>query len=358
MRRDLADRAQRRAETAARVRLVHLRHLERAEIDGAEQARRKRLQRPLDAELAHVVEYALDAERGAEACRRDVVGLRQRRAQRRCAVELPVVVRRLPVLRTVALPDERAVVERRDERVARGFAQRGEVDGRLQQRSHRARRVDRAVETAVARVAPANQRLYFARLGVGDHDRAFEPRLAEAFLAVELRQAPGEGTLGGALHARVERSEDAQAFGAQVGFVVVAPQLTGHELHEGRVGRSAHRRLRVDPQRSGARLCVLLERDEALVSGLAQHQVAPLERALRVAVRVVDRRALHHADQQRAVGQRELLDRLAEIEQRGEPDAVDSAVPVLAEIDLVEIGLEDLVLVVVQLEAPQRALGR
>ena len=63
-----------------------------------------------------------------------------------------------------------------------------------------------------------------------------------------------------------------------------------------------------------------------------------------------------------------MLDRLAEIVERGEPDAVDGAVAVLAEVDLVEVGLEDLLLAVVQLEqhrhaelgelALQRALGR
>ena len=63
-----------------------------------------------------------------------------------------------------------------------------------------------------------------------------------------------------------------------------------------------------------------------------------------------------------------MLDFLAEIELRRESDAVDRTVAVLAEVDLVQVGLEDLVLVVVQLEqhrhqelghlAPHRALGR
>src|SRR5947209_20598668 len=45
-----------------------------------------------------------------------------------------------------------------------------------------------------------------------------------------------------------------------------------------------------------------------------------------------------------------MLDGLAEVVKRGEPDAVDGAVAVLAEVDLVEIRLEDLVLLVVDLQ--------
>ena len=63
-----------------------------------------------------------------------------------------------------------------------------------------------------------------------------------------------------------------------------------------------------------------------------------------------------------------MLDPLSEVVKRREPDAVDRAVAILAEVDLVEVGLQDLVLVVVQLQqkrhheldrlALQRALGR
>jgi hypothetical protein len=65
LRRDLADRAQRRAEAAAREGLVHLRHFERGELHRAEERGRKRAQRSLDAEAPHGVEHALDADLGA-----------------------------------------------------------------------------------------------------------------------------------------------------------------------------------------------------------------------------------------------------------------------------------------------------
>src|SRR5207245_424604 len=149
-----------------------------------------------------------------------------------------------------------------------------------------------AVVAAVARIAPADERLDLAALRIGDHYRAFEPRLAEAALLVVLRDALGERALGRSLRARIERGEDAQALGAQVLLVVVAPQLPVHELHERGVGRGAHHRTRRDAELGRARGRVLLERDEALVLGLAQHEVAPLERALRVSARIVPAGAL------------------------------------------------------------------
>ena len=350
LRGDFADRAQRGAPAAARDRLVHLRDLEGTQVRRAEQGRGERLHLALDAEPAHVGEHALDAELGAQARRGDVVGLRQRHPQRYRAVELPVVIRRLPVRSAAAFPDEGAVVDRREQRIARRLAQRGEIDGGLEQRSHRARGVDRAVVALVAHIASADQRLHLAALGVGDHDRPFEPGLAEAVLLVELGQAPNQGAFGRALHARVQRGEDAQALRAQIGLVVVAAHLTVHEPQEGRVGRGAHRRLASHPQLRGARGRVLLQRDRAVLPRLAQDEIAALERALWMAVGVVVRRALYQADQQRGLCKREVLHFLAEIELRGQPDAVDGAVAVLAEIDLVEVRFEDFGLVVVQLQ--------
>ncbi len=85
----------------------------------------------------------------------------------------------------------------------RRIGERGEVDRGLQERAHRPRGVQGPVESAEAHVAPADQRLHFARLGVGDHDRAFEARLAEDLAPVELRELALEDALGRALDARV-----------------------------------------------------------------------------------------------------------------------------------------------------------
>src|SRR5207237_5621053 len=203
---------------------------------------------------------------------------------------------------------------------------------------------------------------------VGNDDRAFEPGLAEALLLVELREALRQGALGRALHARIERREDAQPLGAQVRLVVIAPQLPVYELHESGVGRRAGRRARGDAERRAPGLRILLEAERALLLRLAQHEISPLERARRVPARIVDRRTLHQRYQHRRLRRRQVLHLLAEIELRGEADAVDGAVAVLAEVDLVEVGLEDLLLAVMELEqhrhhelgelARQRALRR
>ncbi len=249
----------------------------------------------------------------------------------------------------------------------RGIGERREVDRGFQERAHGPRGVQGAVESAEAHVAPPDQRLHLARLGVGDHHRAFQPRLAEDLASVELRDLALERALRSGLYARGERGEDAQTFRAQVGFVVVAPQLPVHEIEKGRVGRGAHRGLLVDAQVRSASLGVFLHRGEAAVLGLAQDEVAPLQGPLGVAKRVVEGGPFHHAHEERALREREVLDRLAEVVERGEAHAVDGAVAVLAEIDFVQVRLEDLVLVVVDFQehrhkelgdlARERALG-
>ncbi len=282
-------------------------------------------------------------------------------------MEGPVVVRRLPVGRAAALPHEGPVVERRDQGVARGIGERGEVDRRFQERADRPGGVERTVEAAVARVAPADQRLDFPRLAVGDHHRALQSGVAEALVAVELGDPPPEHLLRLVLDARVERGENPQTFGAQVGFVIVAPQVPIYEVDESRVGRGAHRGLGVHPEAGRAREHVLLEGDRVRVTHLAQHQVPALERPVRVAVGVEYTRAFHHGDEKRTLGEGEPVDVLAEVVERGEADAVDGAIAVLAEVDLVQVSLEDLLLAVMQLEqhrhdelgafALERALG-
>ena len=61
-------------------------------------------------------------------------------------------------------------------------------------------------------------------------------------------------------------------------------------------------------------------------------------------------RAADHPDEQRRFGDVQVLHVLAEIELRRQAHAVDRAVAVLAEVNLVEVRLEDLVLLVVDLE--------
>ena len=94
--------------------------------------------------------------------------------------------------------------------------------------------------------------------------------------------------------------------------------------------------------------------DHAGEDHLVDHVVAPLDRALAGAERMQDARRLRQRGKIRGLGHGEFVHRLVEIHQRRRGDAVGAE----AEIDLVEIELEDLVLGVgpLDLEREQRLL--
>ena len=66
--------------------------------------------------------------------------------------------------------------------------------------------------------------------------------------------------------------------------------------------------------------------------------------------RIVIGRPLDHADQQGDLVQRQIGEIAAEVELAGQPEAMDGTQTILAEEDLIEVGLENLLLVVVQLQ--------
>ena len=69
-----------------------------------------------------------------------------------------------------------------------------------------------------------------------------------------------------------------------------------------------------------------------------------------MATRIVVSRSAHDRDEQRELVQVELRERLPEVELAREPEAVHRAVAVLAEIDLVDVGVHQVGLVVAKLE--------
>ena len=89
---------------------------------------------------------------------------------------------------------------------------------------------------------------------------------------------------------------------------------------------------------------------EPFVGHALEHEVASLERAVGMAARIVIRGAANHGHQQRELVQLELGQRFAEIELAREPEAVDRARAVLAEIDLVDVRVQQLALAVPHLE--------
>ena len=81
-----------------------------------------------------------------------------------------------------------------------------------------------------------------------------------------------------------------------------------------------------------------------LIGELLQHEIAPRENPVGVPARIVVGRPAHHRHEQRDLRQVELGERLAEIELAREAEAVDRAVAVLPEEDLIDIGVHEIVL--------------
>ena len=105
-------------------------------------------------------------------------------------------------------------------------------------------------------------------------------------------------------------------------------------------------------RRSGSALALagLARRDGAGLDHGIEHDVAPLHGALGMAIRIEVARALDHAGEQSALCGVELAQVLAEVGLRGLAEAVDGIAAALAEVDLVGVHLEDLLLVEAGLE--------
>ena len=129
-----------------------------------------------------------------------------------------------------------------------------------------------------------------------------------------------------------------------VALAELAPHLLGEEAGGDRVGRQ---HARIDDERLGAGLARLIGGDVAVLGHAPDDVVAPLHRPVVVAERIEGARLL---GQRREIGDlrdRKLVHRLVEIVQRRRCDAVVRQ----AEVDLVEVELEDLLLGIGGLDA-------
>ncbi len=244
----------------------------------------------------------------------------------------------------VELHLDRRVLDDRREVVAPRLERR-EVDGGLDQRADRAARVERAVEALEVRPPAADERADLAGVRARDDHGAVE--LDGPF--AESRDAVRERALGRGLHRRVERREHDEARALEVVPRIVRRELAAHEPEERRLRRAAPRarkQIELLLFRGGG----VLGGYEARVRHFLQHEVAALERAVRVPAWIVVRRPAHDRDEQRELVQIELGERLAEVELAREPEAVHRACAVLAEIDLVDVRGHEVGFVVAQLE--------
>ncbi|EPZ87359.1 hypothetical protein BURCENK562V_C1174 [Burkholderia cenocepacia K56-2Valvano] len=173
--------------------------------------------------------------------------------------------------------------------------------------------------------------------GRGQVDRCLGAAIAVAALVVE--NAATHGLVRGFLVGRVDRRRDGQP--ARIGFVLVLlvhhlPHHLGDVLavHRVLVARRAHVDLFLD------RFVVLRLRDVADVEHALQDVFLTHLRALRIDDRVIGGRRLRQPREHRRFRERDVLQVLAEVHARRGRETVRS----LAEIDLVHVQLEDLVL--------------
>jgi len=140
--------------------------------------------------------------------------------------------------------------------------------------------------------------------------------------------------------------EDEQALGLQVLLPVVPTQLFAHQVQEG--GKRGDARGRPGAHAQGARLGAgeHVPLQPALGLEDVQHQVAPGLGALGAAPGIVEGRPAHQGHQQGDLFGMQLVQAPLEVELAGQTEAVDGPVAVLTQVDLVEIGLQDLVLLV------------
>ena len=229
-----------------------------------------------------------------------------------------------------------------------------------------------AVELRQAVVAAPDERADAAGLGLDDDERALERRLPgggrgePAVRLLETLEPLGDGALRRLLQVHVERRVDLQPLGLEL-LAVALGQLALDEVDEvRRLGSLLGARPRRD--RLLHRLSHRRVVDSSLVPHQAEDQVAPLPGALGIPKRRVGVGGADHPGQRRRLGEIEVRHLLAEVVAGRLADAGDRDRAAPPEVDLVQVGLEDLVLGVAGVEhhghdrlvrlAPEGALGR
>ncbi len=344
------DQVDRRPDAAVGERRVDARQLERRHLEGAERHRGEGAEPRRDPEAPRLVHDVVEPGLQGEPRGRHVETLLERGARGDPAAVLVVVVLGRPVL-APRFDRERRVLEQR-RRGRDPLLERGRVDDRFERAAGLALRLPGAVELALAIVAAADVGAHRAARRLDGDERRLEGLLLPAHplaAADQVGDPRRDRRLGRSLLGRIERAVDRQA-----GVGELADSPTPLDLVRGGVGvvgRHAARErdlARVERPRLGG--VGLRARDPAQLDQAIEHPVAPFAGELGVPVRREVGGRGNHARQQRAVGEVELARRLAEPGPgRGaEADQVGRAAP--PPEDLVQVGLEDLLLGVARLE--------
>ena len=154
-----------------------------------------------------------------------------------------------------------------------------------------------------------------------------------------VHDALAQGVVGERLLGRVERQVDVEAARVGLGAVLVEDHLArllGHVLG---VHRDFRRRAVLQDLLQG-RVALLGDGDEAVLEHAVDDVALAHGRPLGIDDRVVRRRRLGQAGEHRRLGDRDVLERLAEIDLAGRGEPVGA----LAERDMVHVDLENLLL--------------
>ena len=143
---------------------------------------------------------------------------------------------------------------------------------------------------------------------------------------------------------------DAQTVLAEYLRRVIPGQLATHQINKGGEGIQGRRAPGHHFQAALLVALVGLVVERAFVPGHPQYGIAACLGALRVTARVVITGAFEQRHQGRQLVGFQLFQRAAKVELSAQAHAVDGAVAVLAQVHLVQIGLENLLLAVMQLE--------
>ena len=244
---------------------------------------------------------------------------------------------------------------------------RGRVHDRLEGGPGLPERLGRAIELAVVEVAAADHRADLSGLGLDGDDEPLEvgcaPQVAVPLVALRvlvllvgrvLELAVGaafdrlqlglQRALGGLLHVEVERGVDPEPRPVQV-RAEARVQLLPHPLDEV-LRDAAVVRAGGEQQRVGLPSLGLVRREETVVAQQVQHRVAALDAEVGVLPGIVARRRLGDGGERRGLRDVQVADRLPEVALRRGLHAEGA----VAEVDLVEVQLEDLVLGVLLLD--------
>src|SRR6185437_1422964 len=330
-------------------------HLSRSDVD-----RWIRRDRRGDSKISRFVDHRLWAKLHAGLDGDDVAGLIQASPHRHGALELEIVVLRLP-RRSISLRNRyRRIVD--DVRRWLASLDRRRVDDRFERRARLPQRLRCTIELGVVEVAAADHCAYTTGARIERDEcslqvrRYSRPRFSGGELcdvglvarmlvravspALDRAKLPLQRAFGGGLHVEIERGVDVETLRVDL-VAELLIQLLPNPLDEIRRGLA-----RLDLGGEAQRICLCETsvgvRNGAVLAHQLDDRVASLNRAIGIPARIVALGRLGERGQRCGFGDVQVAYRFAEVSLRRRLDSVCT----VAEVDLIEIQLENLLLAV------------